>query len=324
MQLKKIQKKINQLIFIIVITSLTACFGQEITIETDTLHISNHGWLREVAFFKDNLYLLFSTDRKNTTGTFKSMKIYDSNGKFIENVFLSKEAVSMFYCDLRVNDKRLYMVQEHAFEKQTFLLEKFVADFNKIPKKDINIYEDADFIIYPNCNGEWGASIYFKDKKDNKVYEFASSCNFNFLKVEQGYLLTNKHEILIIKDPTKLYQSKLTFDRSYLEKENQGVESFFKSEFELYKSFRMYDKLMVIYNDSKTTHIGELKNNTLTSVYRFKKPYSFSNWFTDNNNNSTILQMFTYESLDYFGYKGFEMKGVFLISDGKFKMYHLK
>ena len=323
-QISTFKNTSKQLIFIVLICYFTSCFSQEITVKVDTLHISNNGELTEMAFFKDHMYLMFDTQRRNTTGAFKSMKIYDTNGEFIENVFLPKAAISISYCDLRVNNQRLYIKQESSFEKLTFLLEKYVANFNKIPKKAIPVYEDADFIIYPNCNGEWGASTYFKHKKDTKVYEFASSCNYNFAKIKQGYILTNRNEILIIKDPTKLYESKLTFDRSYLEKQNQGVETFFKSKFDLYTTFTMNEKLMIIYGDSTTTHIGELKNNILKSVYNFKKPYRFSNSFKDNINNAQLLRMFTYESKDYIGYEGYKSLGFLLIHDGKIKVYHVK
>ena len=299
-------------------------FCQEISIEIDTLEISENGRLTETAFFKDNFYFLFETSRKNTSASFKTMKVFDLDGDFVENVFLPKSAISMPYCDLRVNNQRLYLKQEHSFSEKTFLLEKYVADFNQIQDTTVNIFEDSNFRIYPNCNGEWGASTYFQDKKDNKVYEFSSSCNFNFEKTSQGYLLTNGNEILIIKNPTELYESKLTFDRSYLEKQNQGVDTFFKSKFDLYTVFDKENELIVIYGDSNNTHIGKLKNGELKSIYDFGQPYRFSYWFKDNNTNSQILRMYTYKSISDFGFlEGYKMLGLLLITDGKFRLYYI-
>jgi hypothetical protein len=315
----------KHLLYILLIAIPALSFSQKVTIEIDTLDISKNGRLTEVAFFNNNLYLLFQTSRKNTSASFKSMKVYDTNGKFVENVFLPKAAISMPYCDLRINNERLFLKQEHSFTEKTFLLEKYVADFNQIKDTVVNIYEDLDFKIYPNCNGEWGASTYFEDKKDNKIYEFSSSCNFNFEKTNNGYLLTNGNELLIIKNPTELYESTLTFDRSYLEKKNQGIDTLFKSDYDLYSSFHIDNKLFTIYGDSLNTHIGELKNNELKSVYKFKTPYRFSYWFKDNNTNSQILKMFTYESKSDFGIlEGYKMLGLVLINNGKIKMYYIK
>ncbi len=82
---------------------------------------------------------------------------------------------------------------------------------------------------------------------------------------------------------------------------------------------------MVVYGDSLNTHIGELKDGKLKSIYEFKKPYRFSYWFKDNNTNSQILQMYTYESRNEFGFlEGYKMLGLLLIKDGKLRMYYIK
>ncbi|WP_299762464.1 hypothetical protein [uncultured Pontibacter sp.] len=130
-----------------VISANTDTIGQGILVETDTLDISNNGRLTEVALFKDQFYFLFETSRTNTTTRFTTMKIYDLKGNFVENVFLPKEAVSMPYSDLRVNNQRLYLKEEHQLTKKTFLLEKYVADFNEIPDTAINIYEDLEAVL---------------------------------------------------------------------------------------------------------------------------------------------------------------------------------
>src|ERR1700754_5019631 len=32
-------------------------------------------------------------------------------------------------------------------------------------------YEDEKFVVISTCSGEWGGSLYFKDKNTNKIYE---------------------------------------------------------------------------------------------------------------------------------------------------------
>lgn len=315
----------KQILFTLLISLSIIGLGQDITVEFDTLDISRNGQLTEVAFFNDNFYFLFETSRRNTTAWFKSIKVYNTAGDFVENVFLPKEAISMPYCDFRISNKRLYLKQEHSFSGKTFLLEKYVADFNQVPDEEICIYEDSSFCIYPNCHGEWGASTYFRNKQDNKVYEFSSSCNINITRTEDGYLITYQNEIFIIKDPAKLYESEMNFDISYIERMNQGFDSFFKSDFDLYTTFEIGHKLMVIYGDSVKTHIGELRNGGLESVFTFKEPYRFSHWFTDNNSSSQILCMYTYKSISDFGIlEGYEMLGLLLINKKKIGIYYIK
>lgn len=315
----------KQILYILILVLPTSSFSQKISVEIDTLRILNNGQLTETALFKNNFYFLFQTSRKNTSANFKTMKVFDLNGTFIENVFLPMSAISMAYSDLRVNNQKLYLKQEHSSIEKTFLLEKYIANFNEIQDTLVNIFEDSNFRIYPNYNGEWGASTYFQNKKNNKVYEFSSPSNFNFERTSQGYLLTTENEIITIRNPNKLYESKLTFDRSYLKKQNKGVDTLFKTQFNLYTTFEKDNELTVVYGDSSNTHIGKLKNGKLESVYDFGKPYRFSNWFKDNNSDSQILKMYTYESKSDFGYfEGYKMLGLLLIKDGKFRMYYLK
>jgi hypothetical protein len=315
----------KQIIFILALFFPSICFSQNISIEIDTLEISVYGQLTETAVFEDNFYFIFQSKRRNTSGKYKSMKVFDLNGNFIENVFLPLPAISMPYYDLRVNNQRLYLKQESSLSDKTYLLEKYVANFNQISDTLVNIYEDSSFKIYPNCNGEWGASTYFENKLDGKVYEFSSSCTYNFEKANQGYLLTNSSEIVVIENPTELYESQLTFDRSYLDKLNQGVDTLFKSDLDLYTTFEVNNELVVIYGDSIDTYIGKLNDQKLNKIYNFSHPYSFSNWFKDNQSDVQILKMYTYDSItELGGLIGYKMLGLLLINDGKIRLYYIK
>lgn len=314
----------KQIVFILALVFPSICFSQEISIEIDTLELSIYGQLTETAVFEDNFYFIFQSNRRNTSESFKSMKVFDLNGNFIENVFLPLSAISMPYYDLRINSQRLYLKQESSFSEKTFLLEKYVANFNQISDTLVNIYEDSNFRIYPNCWGEWGGSTYFENKDDGKVYEFSSSCTYNYEKASSDYLLTNRKEILVISDPTELHESQLTFDRSYLDKQNQGVDTLFKSEFDLYTTLEADNELIVIYGDSTNTHVGKLHDQELTPIYNFGHPYRFSNWFNDNQTDVQILKMYTYDSItELGGLIGYKMLGLLLINDGKLRLYYI-
>lgn len=311
-------------VFILALFFPSICLSQDISMEIDTLNLSVYGQLTETAVFEDNFYFIFQSKRRNTSVSFKSIKVFDLNGKFIENVFLPLSAISMPYYDLRINDQRLYLKQESSLSEKTFLLEKYVANFNQISDTLVYILDDSDFKIYPNCWGEWGGSTYFENKDNGKVYELSSSCTYNFEKANLGYLLTNRHEILVIKNPTDLYESQLTFDRSYLDKQNQGIDTLFKSEFDLYTTFQKDDELMVVYGDSTNTHVGILIDQELTPIYDFGYPYRFSNWFKNNQTDIQILKMYTYDRItELGGLIGYRVLGFLLINDGNLRLYYI-
>ncbi|WP_299780857.1 hypothetical protein [uncultured Formosa sp.] len=298
-------------------------YGQEFKIITDTINIPDNGRLVDVAFFKNELYVMFDTKRRNTNGRFKSMKVFDLNAEFVENVFLPEYAVSMFYCDLRVNNSQLYLKQEHSFSGKTFLLENYVADFNEINNTRINIFEDENYIIYPNCNGEWGASTIFKNKKTNLAYEFASTCNYNIIGTDRGYLITIGNEIKIIENPEKLYKSDFKFDISYSEKENQGVKTLFTSDFKIYTTTEVNGNLYVLYGNETNSYFGKLKTDRIEKLIEFDKPYKFSDWFKDDKGNQ-ILKMYSYDSIDYGLMEGYKNLGFILINGQNLRMYHRK
>jgi hypothetical protein len=81
---------------------------------------------------------------------------------------------------------------------------KFKIDVNKI-------FEDDLFIISKTCNGEWGGTIKFKDKKTGIEYSAVSTCPVVVNKLDGKYYVTNTlahlrgfSEILEIADPKTL------------------------------------------------------------------------------------------------------------------------
>jgi hypothetical protein len=90
-------------------TSLSKTPPNEIQINIDTLDISINGRLRKVALFNNRFYLMFETDRENTTQSFKKMIVIDKNGDFIEDVFIPGAIQDMIHYDILTENDSLFI-----------------------------------------------------------------------------------------------------------------------------------------------------------------------------------------------------------------------
>lgn len=73
-------------------------------------------------------------------------------------------------------------------------------------------YEDDEFYVYPGCAGEFGGSIFFRDKQNGKTYSYFATCPLQVLKQDATYIICNSMDhmygsssFLKVKDPTQLF-----------------------------------------------------------------------------------------------------------------------
>jgi len=73
------------------------------------------------------------------------------------------------------------------------------------------IFEDDKYVVISTCSGEWGGSLYFRDKKTNKLYECESTCTVSLVKKDSKYYVTASlghlsgfTDLFEIDDPSKL------------------------------------------------------------------------------------------------------------------------
>lgn len=245
-----------------------------ITVKIDTFKIYPKGSLSEVAFFRNNFYAIFESQRKNTSESFKKMIVLNPKGGFIEDVYVPKEIQNMPHFQINVENDSLY-VKESQFEENNFLLGKYVADLELVPRRNFKVFQDSKFNIYKNCNGEFGGSIYFQDRKTKEIYESNSSCPTVINKIGNKYYITNADydfgSILEVSDPTKLQNSKFDFNKRKGSEFTKGVKVLIETDFDinLSTSFVVNDKLLTIYTDKKTTFIGEIQNGKMKPIFNF-------------------------------------------------------
>jgi hypothetical protein len=223
---------------------------------------------------------MFETRRKNTTGSFKKMIVFNRKGKFIEDVFIPSEIQEMPYYDLIVDNDSLY-AKETQFEKINLLLGEYVADFKLTTTKDFAIFKDDNYNIYSTCNGEFGGTIYFQNKQTKRSYEAASTCPTVVNKIGKEYYVTNNMgymgfpSVLKITDPEKLGKSNLNFKIQHGSTFNKGIEVLNDTtSISIATSFVADKKLLTLYSDEQGTYIGEIENKKMKPVYKFEFKFS--------------------------------------------------
>ena len=247
--------------------------GKKFHVEIDTFKISPKGDLREVALFRNDFYTIFESQRKNTSQSFVKMIVFNQQGKFIEDVFVPSEIQDMPHYQINIENDSLY-VKESQFEENNFLLGEYVADLAKVKKKNFRIFQDSIYNIYKDCNGEFGGTIYFENRKSGKVYETYSSCPTVVNKIGETYFVTNAEDfgsILEISNPLELHPSKLDFERKQGSKFSNGYKILLETDYDtgLSTSFVLDKKLLTIYSDKKSTYVGEIVNGKLKPIYDF-------------------------------------------------------
>ena len=298
-------------------TNIATDQSAAINISVDTLTIPINGDMTNIAWFRNNFYAMFETSRKNTSGRFKKMIVFNTKGEVIEDVFLPKEIQEMVYCDLIVSNDSLY-VKETQFEKANLVLGEYVADFALTKTKDFPIFQDEAYNIYSVCNGEFGGTIYFQNKKTKKAYEAASTCPIVVNKIDSQYYVTNSTSILKIQAPEKLTNSTLNFKAHQGSQFTQGIETLFDTldfdmDFGIATSFVSDKKLLNLYSDKQGTYVGEIKDKKMKSVY--KLPFKFSANFNQqlDNGQQTLVCYFADDR-----------RGILVIDGKHFNFYRIK
>ena len=154
------------------------------------------------------------------------------------------------------------------------------------------IYDDENYEVWRTCSGEWGGTIYFKSKFDNKIYSATSTCPIAINKIKNIYYVSNtlnhmigNSSILEIKNPKNMELKNEIPNYNYGHKQEEsnssnGIEKkLYSMGVSIITSFVMDDELYSIVTDyqNKKTNITKLENGNFVSVFNLPKNIFFNN-----------------------------------------------
>ena len=298
--------------FLILILLMQSCKAQEndFHVEYENIEINIPGapgpWLKKNGKF----YCYFKTDNDiYNTSSDHHFYVLDKKGKIESEISVPKELQTTYY-DLYIKNDTIFTTE--YYDQNTFYLDEKNSQWIKTKKGVDLFYEDEKYEVYSLDFGEWGSVTWFKDRKNDKQYEFAASAPI-INKLGNSYFITLGNQILEIKNPQLMGESQEYYDvnkatedydfrsgryslknaKIIYEFENHD---FFEPKSSFTTSFITNNKLYHIYKDSISTKIGVVENDTLNSVYEFKgkmKPLRWNyDWRLPIQNNKQTFQFF--------------------------------
>lgn len=190
--------------------------------------------------------------------------------------------------------------------------EEWIKSKDAFPLKDHpKLYDDNDFVVYGDCHGEWGGTVYFYEKATGKTFFTESTCSNSVTKTNEGYqVLANlghmdgSCEIKIIPDPRRLSLAKANEINKtsngqalgYMDKSNAFKKKFDFYGVQIFSTFFHANRELYVVNLEELTFIAEIKGNNIEIVH----PLFFNDLYT-HNPITTSSGDYTLINLDHYG-----------------------
>ncbi|WP_300687114.1 hypothetical protein [Chryseobacterium sp.] len=177
---------------------------------------------------------------------------------------------------------------QNIFEIETIETDKNIID-ELSSLKDIHhtalLYKDKIYDVWYSCSGEWGGTVYFKNKKSGKIHYTTATCPVSVNKIDGTYYVSasmshgfGNSYVLEIKNPeimeetTKIHPyNPGIITREYEAHTSKGVRKLADSSGVLIMSSFVYNKKLysILANNGKTkTTISELNKNKFHTVQK--------------------------------------------------------
>lgn len=173
------------------------------------------------------------------------------------------------------------------------------------------LFDDNEFVVYGDCHGEWGGTVYFYEKATGNTYFTESTCSNTIIKSKEGYqVLANlghmegSCEIKLIADPRKLSLAQPNEINKTIKGEALGYtdkSNAFKKILDLYgvqifSTFFCDNRELYLVNLEELTFIAEINDNNIEIVH----PLFFNDLYTHNPITNTYGE-YTLINLDHYG-----------------------
>lgn len=190
--------------------------------------------------------------------------------------------------------------KEHSvFEFKTRFVEKNIIDELKkirFPDPVIHyglLYKDEKYEVWKSCSGEWGGTVYFKNRQSGVIHYAIATCPVSANKINGKYYVSNSlahllasSEILEISNPESMeITEKIPFNhpdiitREYEAHSHLGTKKVMDSTgVMIIASFIYNQKLYSVLssNDGGKTTISELKDKKFKTILKLPEKLFYS------------------------------------------------
>lgn len=240
------------------------------------------------------------------------------NGKFF--CFNLKNNQRNFEFEEQLNSKKMdyqWIIENKliALKRNTFFEwngKKWIKSKINFPFKNQKIlFDDNEFLVFSDCNGEWGGTIYFFEKLTSNIYYTESTCVNSVVKNKDGYLIlahlghgAGSINLKIVENPKKLSVTNYQKIRElgsietlgYLDKSNafRNLTSFYGIQ--TFSFFDYSKEKLYIVNGGDLTFLAKINSNEVELVH----PLFFDDLYTHYPKTSQFGE-YTLINLDHYG-----------------------
>lgn len=178
-------------------------------------------------------------------------------------------------------------------------------------EKQPKLFEDSEFIVFGDCHGEWGGTIYFFEKASGEIYFTGSTCANSVYKNENKYFVlehlghgTGSTEIKSIDNPRKLTKAKKSEigkikdggALGYSDKSQAYQKQLNLYSIQIFSTFNYQGRQLYIVRLNEMTFLAEIKGTEIQIVNPL-----FDKAFYTHEPVTTTYGDYTLVNLDFYG-----------------------
>lgn len=290
-----------------------------IKITVDTIKVKAIGYFIKAVLFHDNLYCIYETSQENKSQNLKTLWIISKKGETIKEINVPREIQNEYRYDLRIENDSLFLIGNTY--KNTFVLGQSIENFQPTKTRHFKLFKDSTYDLYANCNGEFGGTLFFVNRKTKDVYDAAATCPIVVNKIGTNYYISNymghmmgSASILKISDPSALTKTKLEFDDIEGSEHLKGFETLIDTTgLYLHTSFVADNRLLHIYSDDNGTFIGKIQEKQFVRLFQF----NFKFYVNSNQQSEKGKQVLVFNKADS------DLNGVLVIDKSHLNFYFI-
>lgn len=209
--------------FTIIFICINSSFGQSFKVDTVVFKVSSP--VVSATYYEGQIYFLDKQDkiyRVKSPGDYEEIPVSGRSFSYLYTI--NGELVAFEWLDGYKYDT----YRNYHYDGTTFRKKKKV---NQGKEEETQIYEDETFTVSAICQGEWGGTAYFKDKRTGKEYECEATCPRIVNKIGSTYFVTatlghmgGSTEVLQVDNPTRLAKRQKRVSINISEKESRSTK----------------------------------------------------------------------------------------------------
>lgn len=241
----------------------------------DTITVNLPGRLGPIIKHGRKYYCFVESSNPYSTQSFKDFYILSSSGEVEQKIEVPEE-MNTFYYDLHVRNDSV--VTKVYMNRGTFYFDPYELHWIRIKDVDDVVFENEKFYANYLDFGEWGATLWFKDKRTGLEYDLASSTPTVNIINDTFYVSTHA-AVRRIADPTKLrhcvpahtYAQVVASDHPVRSDFRQGADVLYMDStsymeepaVRIATSFTSHDTLYLLCVEGNRTFVGSIRNGQI-------------------------------------------------------------